>query len=229
MTTGERVAHFAEIDAQADGSPDSQALYLRPAARLIGGHRYAAAITKKVTAPDGSPLAIPPGFAALRDGTKTDHALLEAMRPRFADVLDALDTAGFPADDLVVAWDFTVASDAFLHADMIAARDRTLAALTGHTIGYTILTDAPIDDGSVIQRKISGTFDAPLFLSNGGSFDAGTTIVRDADGLPIVQGFYQIPFTATVPACAYTSTTPVPMIIYGHGAYVCCCHPFTLR
>jgi hypothetical protein len=217
MTTGERIPHFAEIDMQATDAPDSQALFIRPAARLIGGHRYAVAITNKVKAQDGGDLPISKGFAALRDGTRTDHKLLEAMRPRFADVLSALDNAGFAAKDLVLAWDFTVASDEGIHRDMIAARDRAVAALDGHAIAYTILTDDPVDDGSVIKRRITGTLDAPLFLSNGGGTQDGTVIVRDGDGLPVVQGFYQIPFTAIVPACAYTATTPVGMVIYGHG------------
>jgi hypothetical protein len=217
MTTGDRVAHFAEIDMQADDTPDSQALFIRPAQRLIGGHHYAVAITTKVKARDGSDLPIPPGFAALRDGKHTDHSLLEAMRPQFADVLDALDTAGYAADDLVVAWDFTVASDDFLHRDMISARDQTIAQLQNHPIGFTILTDAPINDGSVIKRRITGTFDAPLFLTNDGKFNPGTVIARDANDLPMFQGFYQIPFSAIVPMCAYTSATPVPMVIYGHG------------
>src|SRR5262249_27200791 len=161
----------------------------RPAQRLIGGHRYAVAITNRVKAASGDDLEVPPGFAALRDGKHTDHSLLEAMRPRFGDVLDALDTAGFPKSDLVVAWDFTVASDAFIHKDMIAARDRAVTALDGHPIQFTIATDAPIDDGSVIKRRISGTFDAPLLLTNSGGTAPGTVISRDADGLPMVQGF----------------------------------------
>ena len=217
MTTGERVAHFAELDAQAAATPDSQALFIRPSQRLIGGHRYAVAITNRVKAADGGELAIPPGFAALRDNKHTDHSLLEAARPRFADVLDALDTAGFPAADLVVAWDFTVASDDFIHRDMIAARDRTVVALDAHPIAFTILTDAQVNDGSQIKRKITGTLDAPLFLTNSGRFNPGVVMARDADDLPEVQGFYQIPFTAIVPACAYTALAPVPMVIYGHG------------
>lgn len=126
MTTATRVPHFAEVDAQADDQPDSQALLLRPAARLIGGHRYAVAITTQVHARDGSALEVPPGFAALRDHKNTDHALLEAMRPRFAEVLTSLEAAGVAEDQLVIAWDFTVASDDFIHRDLIAARDRTL-------------------------------------------------------------------------------------------------------
>ena len=217
MTTGQRVPHFAELDVQAAATPDSQALFIRPAARLIGGHRYAVAITKLVKARDGSDLAIPPGFAALRDGKHTDHNLLEAMRPRFGDVLDALESAGFASDDLVVAWDFTVASDAFLHRDMIAARDRTVTALDSHPIAFTVLTDQPISDGMTIKRRITGTLDAPLFLTNDGAVGAGTVIARDSDGLPALQGFYQIPFTAIVPTCAYTANAPVGMVIYGHG------------
>lgn len=217
MTTGERVAHYAEVDAQAADHPESQALLLRPAARLIGGHRYAVAITTRVHARDGSPLAVPAGFAALRDHKDTDHALLEAMRPRFGEVLDALDAAGFPAADLVVAWDFTVASDDFVHRDLIAARDRALLALADHPIDFAITDDAPIGDGQVIRRKLTGTLDAPLVLTQGGAAEAGTRVARDAAGLPVVQGFYQIPFTAIVPACAYTAALPVPMVIYGHG------------
>jgi hypothetical protein len=217
MTTGARVAHFAEVDAQADDHPDAQALLLRPAARLAGGHRYAVGITKRVRARDGSELAIPPGFAALRDHKDTDHALLEAMRPRFGEVLDVLEAAGFAEDDLVVAWDFTVASDEFLHRDMIAARDRAIAALDTHPIAFTVTGDAPIGDGQIIRRKLTGTLDAPLFLTQDGASSPGTRIARDGAGLPALQGFYQIPFTAIVPACAYTAKAPVAMVIYGHG------------
>ncbi len=217
MTTGTRVAHFAEVDVPAEATPDSQALFLRPAARLIGGHRYAVAISNRVLAKDGGALPISPGFAALRDGTVTDHPLLEAMRPRAEEALAALATAGYPAADLVVAWDFTVASDAFIHGDMIAARDRAIAALETHPIQFTIATDEPVDDGSVIKREITGTLEAPLFLSNDGRAQTGTRVVRDAAGLPALQGFYRIPFTAIVPACASTATAPVPMVIYGHG------------
>jgi hypothetical protein len=217
MTTGERVPHFAEVDVYAADQPDSQALLLRPAARLVGGHRYAVGITRRVRAADGAELATPPGFAALRDDEDTDHALLEAMRPRFGGVLDALAGAGFSADELVVAWDFTVASDGFLHRDMIAARDRALAALDAHPIDFTIATDVPVDDGRVIRRRITGTLDAPLFLTQNGAPIVGTKIARDADGLPALQGFYKIPFTAIVPTCAYSAAAPVGMVLYGHG------------
>jgi len=217
MTTGQPVPHFAEIDMQADSTPDSQALFLRPAARLTPGHHYAVAITNKVKARDGGDLPIPPGFKALVNKQHTDHPLLEANRERLGEVLDALDTAGFPRDELVVAWDFTVASDEFLRRDMSAARDRALAALANHPQAFTITTDMPVTDTSGTFRRISGTFETPLFLTNGGGTAPGTVIARDGDGLPAVQGFYNVPFNAIVPDCAKTATQPVGMVIYGHG------------
>jgi hypothetical protein len=61
-TTGERVAHLAEVDANAlADAPARQALYLRPATRLAGGRRYLVAITSALRAADGSALARPPG------------------------------------------------------------------------------------------------------------------------------------------------------------------------
>ena len=131
------------------------------------------------------------------------------MRPRFADVLDALDTAGFPATDLVVAWDFTVASDDFIHRDMIAARDRAIAALDTHPIAFTIATDAPIDDGMMIKRRITGTLDAPLFLTNDGRFNPGVVIARDADDLPEAAGLLSDPVHRDRPGVRVHVAAPV--------------------
>ena len=218
MTTGKRVPHSAELDAYASASPDSQALFLRPGLRLVGGHRYAVAIMTRVEAAGGGALPVSPGFAALRDGTTTDNARLEAMRSDFADVLGALATAGVARGDLVLAWDFTVASDDFLHREMSAARDRALATIQNHPLQFTISSDKQPDPNNAnIARFVTGTLEAPLFLNTAATGVAGTTTVRDDHDLPVVQGFYQIPFSAVIPACAYTSPTPVPMILYGHG------------
>jgi hypothetical protein len=215
MTTGQKVAHFAEVDVPSAATPDHQALYLRPAQRLTGGHRYAVALKTTLKRADGGDLPMPPGMAALLDGTITTHPLLEAMRPRFADVLTALANAGVTKDQILVAWDFTVASDEYVRRDMTTARDRAVAALDGMTQTFTILTDTPSTGD--IARTITGTYDAPLFLDHDGSFADGVVIARDAQGLPALQGVYQSPFTAIVPACAYTSPAPVGMFLYGHG------------
>jgi hypothetical protein len=218
MTTGERIPHWAELDAARADAPDKQALFIRPGQRLTSGHRFAVGITTRVKSASGGDLPVPAGFIALRDGTPTEHPLLEAMRPRYGAVLDALQEAGVPRTELVVAWDFTTRSDEDMFREPLAARDRAVTALDSHPIDFTIIEDEVEPDvTNPIARKITGTLDAPLFLTNNGEYGDGTKIALGTDGLPALQGFYQIPFVAIVPRCAYTAVAPVPMILYGHG------------
>lgn len=217
MTTMERVAHFAEVDANADATPDRQALYVRPAARLTGGHRYAVAIRKAVKARGGGDLPVPVGFQHVLDGTTSSHPLLEAARPRLVEAIDALAAAGIPRDDLVLAWDFTVASDESVRRATRSARDQVLAALDATPTTYTVESDQPVGDGAQIRRRIDGKLKAPLFLTQGGAYAPGTVLDLDATGAPVQHGLYDIPFTAIVPDCAYRATAPVGMMIYGHG------------
>jgi hypothetical protein len=217
MDTGERIVHFAEIDVPAAATPDRQALYLRPARRLDGGHRYAVAIRRSLRAADGGTLPVSPGFQALLDGGATSHPLLEAMRPRFGEVLAALAAAGVPTDDLLLAWDFTVASDDYVFGDALLARDRALDALDATPPDFEVVGDQPVDDGSVIRRRIVGRYDVPLVLTNDGRYTDATTLARDGAGQPQVVGRYQVDFTAVVPACAYDAPAPVGIMLYGHG------------
>jgi hypothetical protein len=112
MDTGERVAYFAELDANAleadPPRPDEQPLYLHPAQRLGPGHRFAVGIKKTLKAASGGDLAIPVGFQAILDGKTTGHARLDAIAPSYDDIFAALDVA---PEDLVVAWDFVIADD----------------------------------------------------------------------------------------------------------------------
>lgn len=204
LTTGGRVAHWAEL------GDDAATLVLHPAARLAYGHRYAVAITTRVVDLDGGELPISPGFRALLHDRRTDHPLLEAMRGRMDDVFDALDEAGVD-DDLVVAWDFTVASEASLHGDLATARDRVRATLVTHPSLFKITAETA--DGGT--RKLVGTLDAPLVLSNGGEARANTRLVRDDTG-PAIQGLYRIPFAAVLPACA---PKWAPVVVWGHAPF----------
>lgn len=218
MQTGARVEHFAELDVNNADWPEQQALYIRPARRLEGGRRYAVAIRKSLKARDGSDLAMPEGFAAILSGTATDHALLERARPRYEDILQVLESAGVPRDDLLVAWDFTTASDELIRRDVIAARDRALPLMgpAGENLTYEIIDDTPHDDPA-IRRYVHGEFDAPLLLGNNAAYEYQTVLLRDADGLPVTDGLYRVPFWAIVPECAYNAAEPVPIMVYLHG------------
>lgn len=219
MSTNERVVHFAELDAPSEDQPDRQALYLRPSKKLEGGRRYAVVLRKSLRAKDGGDLTVPPGFQAILDGKTTTHPLLERMRPRYEAIWTSVEAAGIAKSDVLMTWDFTTVSDDSMRIDMITARDRGLPMIgeAGANITLTIDTDVPVDDGSIIARRIEGEYDAPLFLTQNGGFAPRTIVNRDSDGLPEPVGMYKSPFTAIVPACALTSPTPVPMMIYGHG------------
>lgn len=212
-TTGERVAHLAEVDANAlADAPSRQALYLRPATRLAGGRRYLVAITSALRAADGSALARPPGFAALVDGATTDHAGLEALRPSYDDVFARLTAAGVATDDLLLAWEFTTAPDDDLRRDLLAARDAA-AALQGAGGANLALHELMVEAAPYpgIAKRVTFYFDAPNVRD-----DAG--LLRDGAGAPMVVGTSLARAVALVPSCA-TAADPAPITIFGHGFF----------
>ncbi len=221
MPSGDRIAHFAELDLNAADDPDHQALFIRPAVRLKGGTRYIVAIRKSLAARGGGELPISPGFQALLDGTKTNHPLLEKIRPSYDGIFSALQDAGVPKDDLVVAWDFTTASDESMRSDLIAERDQAITQMGDAGANLTYEVTRTLDNSDpTIRSQIEGEFDAPLFLTQDGAFNFATTVARDADGVPEYQGMYRVPFVAIVPECAYLAENqPVGMVIYGHGLF----------
>ncbi len=216
MDTGERVAHFAEIDVNAGDDYDNQALYIRSAKRLRSGTRYAVGIRKSLRARGGGELPIPEGFAAILDERETDHPLLEGVRDRYGDIFAALDAVGVPQDDLVLAWDFTTATDELVGSSMMTARDAAMPAMgaLGANLSYEISKDEPYGDGTQISRRVLGTFQTPMVLTDNAS-DA-SVMARDADGNAAVVGMYDAPFVAMIPECVATQA-PVPIIIFGHG------------
>ncbi len=214
-STGELVPHFAEVDINGADDPAHQALFIRSAKMLTGGTRYIVAIKTTLRAKGGAALPVPPGFRAILDGETTTHPLLEAVRPSYADIFDKLAAKGIDKQDLVVAWDFTTASRAMVRADLENARTALFAAL-GDASQLTFTEElVPLGDAR-FEKRVDGTFDAPLFLSNT-SASVTTKLLRDAAGKPITNGTYKVPYTAVVPKCALTAPAPVPLVIYGHG------------
>jgi len=217
LSTGERVAHFAEIDVNEQYDPDIQALYIRPAFRLKGATRYAVGLRTSLHSKQGGPVPMPSGFQAILEGASTDHERLERIRPRYEEIFAAFEATGIARDDLVLAWDFTTASDESLHADLTAVRDRSLGIVGERAaeVGYEVLVDEPFEDGSQIARMLRGTFQAPMFLA-GDAADDG--IIRDANRAPVQQGTSDAEFVGLVPACA-SSAAPVPIVLFGHGFF----------
>lgn len=216
MSTGQRVAHWSELDAN-DTTPGEQALYLRPAARLHGGTRYAVAIRRSLKAVGGDPLPVPEGFAAILSGDRTSHARLEAIRPRYDAIFAALTAAGVPKDDLVVAWDFVTATDDDVIGDTIAARDAAVAAMgdRGANLNVKITVDESPDSADArIARHLRFDYDVPSVLTG----DGKSGFARGADGKPMVAGMLTAQGAAIVPPCA-TAQHKAGILIFGHGFF----------
>jgi hypothetical protein len=216
MSTGELVPHFAELDAAAASTPESQALYIRPAKLLKPATRYLVAIKSSLKAKDGGPLPINDGFQAILDDEATSHPLLEKVRPRYKDIFAALEAKGIHKTDLVLAWDFMTRSHADVQSDLLNARTAALAMIgDASALKFTIDTDTVPGD-TRIARQITGTFEAPLFLDTEVAAPE-INLLRDGAGKPMASKLYRVPFTAIIPACALQGNETVPLILYGHG------------
>jgi hypothetical protein len=219
LETGDLVPHFAELDVRGADTLADQALFIRSDRLLKRSGHYAVAIKKTLKAKDGSDLPVSAGFKAIIDGETTTHPLLEKIRPRYTRIFAALEAKGIQKDDLVVAWDFHTRSREQVQADLLDARATTLAMVgtDASMLDFTV-TDTPAQGDVRIARRIDGTYKTPLFLSNNGSFAPSTNLQRDANGKPMAVGYYNVPFTAIVPACALEPDRPnVGIMIYGHG------------
>jgi hypothetical protein len=216
MMTGERVAHFAEVDVNETEDLDHQAVYLRPAKRLASGHRFAVGIRRSVKAVGGADLARTAGFQAVLDDKAVGHARLDQARPRLREAVAALEAAGIPRDELIVAFDFTVAADAAAIADPLAARDAALAAMgpLGANLGYTVTSDlGTVGNDPRIARRIEVDFQAPRVTGDG-----NMGFLRGGDGRPMAQGTLTAHAYIMVPPCA-TAQNPAGILIYGHGFF----------
>ncbi|HWP67060.1 MAG TPA: hypothetical protein VNO26_14275 [Candidatus Limnocylindria bacterium] len=222
--TGERVPHFAELDANTE-EVDERALLIRPGTRLEDGTRYIVAIRNLVDTA-GTPVRPRLVFRALRDADGAEQvkaacgspcgALIDERKAAFDDVFATLAAHGVDPAELVLAWDFTTASTEALTGWLVSIRDQAFALPTP---AFTVTT---IDDGEGegfsddIYRRVEGTFQAPLFMTA----DAPASRLNLVDGMPVQNGWATVPFVVDIPRLAFTGeaeATPLRASLWGHG------------
>jgi hypothetical protein len=218
MDHHQRVAHFAEVDAQPPGR-GAHVIYIWPMQRLQPGTRYAVAITTAAKTTGGDAQR-PAGFQAILDGAPvTDSPRLDAVRPAIEEVISTLGSQeNIAASDLLLAWDFRTSSEDRLSGQMIDMRDAGLAAIDPSQLGgqptYTITGTEEAPNAST-YRIIRGTFKAPLFLTMDGQ--PGGLLARDENDKPALQGTWDVNFVAVLPTSA--ATTALPLFQVGHGIF----------
>ncbi|MCU1282599.1 MAG: uncharacterized protein JWM53_6145 [bacterium] len=215
LSSNTRVPLLVELDAGADPTlGDRQALIIHPMAHLQPSGHYAVVLLGLHDKSGGD--LTPDGFRALRDKGALSKALTP-MKPHYEELFGALAAAGVPRDhNLTLAWDVHTASDLSSTQHLYGMVATTLAWLddgAGH-YDITAVNDTPSDPD--LWREIVGTFHVPSFLTS----DAATaTLNLDAMGQPAVRATGSAPFVVHVPQCALTATTPLPIIVFGHGLF----------
>jgi hypothetical protein len=208
--TGERWPHWAELDANA--GDEVPLLYLRPARNFPDGHRIVVGLRGLVDAA-GEPIAPTDVFRAYRDHLDTGDPDLEARRDSMDEVFEVLETAGVDRSDLVVAWDFTVASTENLTGPLLAMRDTAFAELGDAAPTFEVATVEELD-GEQLARKVTGTYTVPGFLTGDGS--TGEALLYDEDGLPARGIDLTARFVCGIPV-SVSGEEPGAPLIYGHG------------
>jgi hypothetical protein len=214
VSNGHKVAHIAEIDVRAP-RPARQALILRPLERLLAGETYAVGISS-LRDISGADIEPSPGFRALRDGTPSDDARLQAAAVSAESILfPALAAAGRERSSLQLAWTFTVGSDEQLRGDLLRIRGLAIEALRTAPPEITI-DSVEFDTSARVARLIRGRIPVPLFLE---SSELAAAIYRGPDGRASQNGTTEVPFVAVIPNSVVASGSPARLLQYGHGFF----------
>lgn len=214
LTTGERLAHWAELDA--DGAAGTRMLILRAAAGLPPGHEIGVAL-RGLKNTKGSAIEPTVAFRSYRDNLTTDVTSIEDRRGEMEELFGGLAEAGVVRSTLQLAWRFTVASDASIAGPMLVMRDdafkRLGSAAPSFTVDQVIETDLP--EG--IGRRVTGTVEVPLYLEGVG--EPGARLRRKADGEPVYAGSaFSAYFTCQIPTEAVEPDgDKARPVVYGHG------------
>ncbi len=235
--TGERVLHFLENDARAvdsaTGIPSArQITFLRPAEHLKPGHRYIVAVRRLVHA-DGSAVAPEAPFRALRDGNRVTIPGVAAERRRIRRILGDLRRAGLgdaELGELILAFDFTVASQENTTGEMLSMRDQALdwLAQQDQTVAPTFTVDELASEdfdcsqpGQLVARIVRGSFEAPLFTTADPVSEVGMIgfLSLDENDVPSQVGITNPPFSILIPCAALDPAAPEPFrpVVLGHG------------
>jgi hypothetical protein len=214
-STGERVPHFAEIEANLE-DPTQAVLLLRPVVVLEHNRPYVVGI-RGLTKKSGGAVEVSEDFTALRDNVPTQRDDVEFRRQHFEEVVfPVLAATGFARSELQLAWDFHTVSRENSLGRMIWMRDDAYSryGTDGPEYSITSIEEADCGAGETIGRTINGKVTVPLYTEA----DApGTVLTRDDQGMPFYNGDTEADFMIRIPCSLIANPQPSPILQYGHG------------
>ncbi|MBM75124.1 MAG: hypothetical protein CMK59_06970 [Proteobacteria bacterium] len=214
INSGTQIPILTEMD-QANRSWEDydqrHPLIIRPLAPMEFGERYMVVLTNELRDVDGNELPRSDVFDLLQEGTLTDNTTIEQMRPRYEDLFSAAEESGWAREDLLMMWDFQVASEDFVLGPARQVRDHVLS-LDPNTFEFEI-NDLLEDPNAHLSWLVRGQFFPPNFL------DEDNELVLDESHLPVAQdnrpGY---PFTMVVPKAA-KDHGDLSLVLIGHGLF----------
>lgn len=214
LETGRRLLFMSEMDMNRNLSyPGRYALIIRPMEPMEMGHRHVVVLTRDLMDDQGNGLQSPRAFEVLRDGILTTNDIIEDVREHYETLFEFLETNGYPREELLLAWDFMVASEDYLTGSVRSMRDEALAEMAGTGMAYTV-DEIENDPNENTARLVRGTFEVPTFLNEQSAFE------YDQDHHPVRQDTdLSFPYTLLIPNKARTLDQPLPLIIFGHGLF----------
>jgi hypothetical protein len=222
LDTGERLPFWAEIDAYPDLPDADRSLLLRPARAWPWGHRVAVVLTSAL----GASVTSPSPFQDARAGDPDDP-----QGAHVQDLLRRLVALGVVEEDVILAWDFPIATAATVHRRLDAVIAGVREGLPDDpafqpALDLSVVLDAddPAGDAPTegLWREVRGSFPLTHYLwpeQEGDDADRGI-FQLDADLLPVANAAAPAYFTLVVPeSVRHAAAGTVPVLIFGHGIF----------
>jgi hypothetical protein len=198
-TDGAWLPVMAELDAHPDAVEGT--VLVRPLQALTPGHDVAVVLTTALTSPV-------PHFQALF--TEAPPEQLVPHVAHFEDLVEQLDGAGLPRDEVALAWDFPVADGT---APLRSAWAQT-AAPTAFDLTVEGDADTTDDLPPFAHRVATGTFTTTDFLIDDLALDL------QPDGSVAPTGSVAVDLYVHVPSSvADAPAGSAPVLIFGHGIF----------
>ena len=216
--TGERVAHFVELDMTTPKAAE-RLIVVQPAVPLRHGKRYVFGV-RGLETNAGGPVALSTGFRALRDGWTSIDPQVEDQRAHYdSDVFPVLADAGFAREELQVAWDFVTVSRETSLGRMRWLRDDLIEAVGDMGPDYEVAQVKDEDcgvEGQNIGRTIFLDMTTPLYTTEA---KPGALLTRGPDGMPMRNGTTEVGVEVRVPCSLMYPKEPIAgrLVQYGHG------------